>query len=154
MDLPSEYQYHYLDDYSTFIREEKHITFEFMGCNDAYLILSENRDDSVKSYEVLFGGWQNTLSVIRTCRQCQSLATASHSPLSCHTYRPFWVSWVNGTVRAGEGKNVGINTFMEWTDPTPHPVNFLGISSWKTAPTQWKFNKGNTCTYSDPVKVH
>lgn len=141
IELPPVYEYHYMDELQNFIRHEKYIQFEFKGCNDAYLILSEQRNSSIQSYEVLIGGWRNGLSVIRKCRQCNSITNASHSPLSCTEYRPFWVSWRNGTIRAGEGREVGKSTFMEWSDRTPHPVNFLGISSWKTAKTSWKFFK-------------
>ncbi|XP_061194695.1 uncharacterized protein LOC133202836 [Saccostrea echinata] len=141
IDLPIEYKYHYLDDFSTFIRQEKHITFDVMGCNDAHLILSKIRNDTVSSYEIVFGGWSNTQSVIRTHKQGKAMSSALHSPLSCNTSRPFWVSWENGKIKAGEGKVVSNGTFMEWTDPKPHPVNFIGISSWTTAETHWKFNK-------------
>ncbi|XP_062588860.1 uncharacterized protein LOC134250513 [Saccostrea cucullata] len=141
IDLPPEYKYHYLDDFSTFIRKEKHIKFEVMGCNDAHLILSKNRNDTVDSYEIVLGGWGDTQSAIRTRKQGNTMANAFHSPLSCNTSRSFWVSWDNGTIMAGEGQVVGNGTFMKWTDPNPHGVNFIGISSWNTAETHWKFNK-------------
>lgn len=140
--LPPVYEYHFMDGLDKFIRNEKYIQFDFKGCNDAYVILSEHRNSSVRSYEVLFGGWKNTLSVIRKCRQCAPMTTTSHSPLSCTEFKPFWISWENGTIRAGEGREVGASTFMEWSDSTSHPVNFFGISSWRTAQTSWRFLKG------------
>lgn len=141
MDLQPVYEYHFMDGLDKFIRNEKYIQFDFKGCNDAYVILSEHRNSSFRSYEVLFGGWKNTLSVIRKCRQCAPMTTTSHSPLSCTEFKPFWISWENGTIRAGEGREVGASTFMEWSDSTSHPVNFFGISSWRTAQTSWRFLK-------------
>lgn len=141
LDLPPVYQYHYIDELSTYIRQEKYIQFDIKGCNDAHFILSEHRNDSFSSYEIVIGGWGNTQSVIRDCKQCISKATASHSPLSCTEFRPFWVSWGSGTIRVGEGREMGTGTFMEWSDPTSHPVNFLGFSSWSTM-TSWRYFKG------------
>ncbi|XP_062616866.1 C3 and PZP-like alpha-2-macroglobulin domain-containing protein 8, partial [Saccostrea cucullata] len=144
INLPPKYRYHYLDDYLTFhsfIIKEKRIKFEVMGCNDAHLILSESRTDSVNAYEIVIGGWKNNQSVIRIDKQGQAMANASHSPLSCNTFKPFWVSWENGTIETGEGKEIGNGKFMKWTDPKPHTVNFIGISSWHTAEAHWKFNK-------------
>ncbi|XP_062607741.1 uncharacterized protein LOC134269556 [Saccostrea cucullata] len=112
-----------------------------MGCNDAHLILSKNRNDTVDSYELVLGGWGDTQSAIRTRKQGSTMANAFHSPLSCNAFNPFWVSWDNGIIMAGEGQVVGNGTFMKWTDPKPHSVNFIGISSWDTAETHWKFNK-------------
>nr|XP_022343555.1 uncharacterized protein LOC111136752 isoform X1 [Crassostrea virginica] len=141
IDLPPVYKYHYVDDLNTFIRQEKYIQFKVKGCNDAHLILSENRNDSFQSYEIVIGGWGDTTSVIRSCRQCQHRAVKYHTPISCTEYKPFWVSWRNGTIRVGEGQEVGTGVFMEWTDPNPHPVKFIGFSSWSDHPTQWMFQK-------------
>lgn len=152
LDLPPVYQYHYIDELSTFIRHEKYIQIDIKGCHDAHFILSEHRNDSFSSYEIVVGGWGNTQSVIRECKQCVSMATASHSPLSCTEFRPFWVSWGNGTIRAGEGREVGAGTFMEWSDPTSHPVNFLGISSWSGTITSWRYFKG-TCILCRILKL-
>ena len=142
IDLPPVYKYQYVDDLNTFIRQEKYIQFKVKGCNDAHLILSENRNDSFQSYEIVIGGWGDTTSVIRSCRQCQHRAVKYHTPISCTEYKPFWVSWRNGTIRVGEGQEVGTGVFMEWTDPNPHPVKFIGFSSWSDHPTQWMFQKG------------
>lgn len=140
LDLPPVYQYHYIDELSTYIRQEKYIQFDIKGCNDAHFILSEHRNDSFSSYEIVIGGWGNTQSVIRDCKQCISMATASHSPLYCTEFRPFWVSWGSGTIRVGEGREMGTGTFMEWSDPTSHPVNFLGFSSWSSM-MSWRYFK-------------
>lgn len=143
--LPPVSQYHYIDELSTFIRHAKYIQFDVKGCNDACFILSEHRNDSSHSYEIVVGGWENSKSVIRKCKGCESMATASHRPMSCTEFRPFWASWENGIIRVGEGLEVGAGTFIEWSDETSHPVNFLGISSFNT-PTSWRYFKG-TCTH-------
>lgn len=143
--LPPVSQYHYIDELSTFIRHAKYIQFDVKGCNDACFILSEHRNDSSHSYEIVVGGWENSKSVIRKCKGCASMATASHRPMSCTEFRPFWASWENGIIRVGEGLEVGAGTFIEWSDETSLPVNFLGISSFNT-PTSWRYFKG-TCTH-------
>lgn len=47
MDLQPVYEYHFMDWLDKFIRNEKYIQFDFKGCNDAYVILSEHRNSSV-----------------------------------------------------------------------------------------------------------
>ena len=43
----------------------------FQACHDAHIALSLAKNkDTANSYEIVIGGWQDSESVIRDCKQC------------------------------------------------------------------------------------
>jgi hypothetical protein len=143
LNVTNEYQYHYIEDLNGYIRKYHHMIFNVKTCNDAHVILSEQHTDERASYEIVIGGWGNTESTIRTCKQCELRTTYFGSPLSCNSFKSFWISWNNGTIRVGTGHNVGHGEFMRWTDPSPHMVNYVGISTWTGSSAEWSISTGN-----------
>ena len=46
------------------------------------------------------GGWNNARTVIRRTIRGQNMAVANTPDiLSCDKLRPFWISWINGTIQ-------------------------------------------------------
>ena len=77
---------------------------------------------------LVIGGWGNTRSVIRRCKQCTNLVTASHTPLSSTEARSFVVSYRNGRVAVFAGDDLD-QPFMEYVDPNPLDVRHVGYST-------------------------
>ncbi|XP_056004596.1 C3 and PZP-like alpha-2-macroglobulin domain-containing protein 8 [Ostrea edulis] len=138
LNITNEYIYHYIEDLNAYIRQYNHVIFDVKACNDAHVILSEQHSDVNNSYEIVIGGWGNTKSVIRTCKQCQPRTSFIGNPLSCDSFKSFWISWENGAIRVGRGHIIGHGEFMKWTDPSSHLVNYVGISTWPGSSTEWK----------------
>ncbi|XP_071086095.1 uncharacterized protein [Haliotis cracherodii] len=114
--------------------------FKVSASNDVHVALLQY--DGVTSqniYEVVIGGWGNTQSVIRTGKQYRNRVIARHRPLSATQFRDFWISWANGVISVGSGVEVGVGSFMTWTDPSPHPVNYIAVSTGWGSKGLWEF---------------
>lgn len=154
LNITNEYIYHYIEDLNAYIRQYNNVIFDVKACNDAHVILSEQHSDVINSYEIVIGGWGNTKSVIRTCKQCQPRTSFIGNPLSCDSFKSFWISWENGAIRVGRGHIIGHGEFMKWTDPSSHLVNYVGISTWRGSSTEWKIPTGRWCTRQQILLYH
>ena len=125
------------------VRGHKSFTFDVMACNDAHIALSLDKNDKANTYEIVIGGWGNSQSVIRDCKQCAHMDTARNRPVDCTHYRPFWVSWRDNIIKVGTGHDVGKNRFLIWKDNSPHGVNYVAVATGFGATGKWKFEKGN-----------
>ena len=66
-----------------------------------------------------------------------------YSPLSSTEYRYFWVAWNHGAIWVGAGEQIHENQFMEYTDPTPLVVRYIGLGSCCGATGSWILGEGN-----------
>ena len=57
--------------------------------------------------------------------------------LNCDEQRQFWVTWMDDTIRVGEGAEIGQLEILLWPDPNLHPVFSVGLSTGYTATGQW-----------------
>lgn len=115
------------------------ITFEASASNDVFVCFAQvderTRNTMNALYEVVIGGWNNERDVIRIKSLGRSAATSflktREEKLSLRHFKSFWMSIENGTVKLGEGSEVGKNVKLSWTDPYPwqNIVN-IGLSSW------------------------
>ncbi|XP_077862274.1 macrophage mannose receptor 1-like [Saccoglossus kowalevskii] len=113
-----------------------------MATNDAHVALSEDQNDAGAFYEIVIGGWDNTQSVIRRCAQCANLVEVSTPGiLVANKWRGFWITWRDGIIKVGKEDE---NAFMEWTDPSPLPVNYAGYSTGRGSEGEFKFCTVNT----------
>ncbi|KAJ8039556.1 C3 and PZP-like alpha-2-macroglobulin domain-containing protein 8 [Holothuria leucospilota] len=114
------------------------IEFEAKANNDVHIALSPSQSSS-DLYEIVIGGWENTQSVIRRCKQCENQVTVSTIHyLSANEYRRFWITFdSNGAVAVG--RNDESTPFMEWTDPVPLDVQYLGYSTCCGSSGQFRF---------------
>lgn len=115
-----------------------------MACNDAHIALSRDKNDNAFTYEIVIGGWADSQSVIRDCKQCAHMDTAAHQdhPVSCTAFRSFWISWTNNIIKVGTGHDIGKNRFLIWNDTSPHDVNYVAVSTGFGSSGQWKFVRG------------
>lgn len=104
------------------------IEFEAKANNDVHIALSPSQSSS-DLYEIVIGGWRNTQSVIRRCKQCENQVTVSTTNyLSANEYRRFWITF-DGNGAVAVGRNDESTPFMAWTDPVPLDVQYLGYST-------------------------
>ncbi|XP_077981785.1 C3 and PZP-like alpha-2-macroglobulin domain-containing protein 8 [Glandiceps talaboti] len=104
------------------------VNFKVKAKNDAHIGLSAGPQDKPAMYEIVIGGWRNTKSVIRRAKHSELRVEASTPGiLSPNEFREFWISYNNGVIRVG--KEGDQEAFMEWTDPDPLPVKYLGYST-------------------------
>ncbi|XP_048247355.1 uncharacterized protein LOC124145114 [Haliotis rufescens] len=114
--------------------------FKVRASNDAHLVLLQA--DGVtdeNAYEVVIGGWNNTQSVIRKGMAQANRVTTRHTPLFAFHSHDFWISWENGVIAVGTGMEVGVGTFMSWTDPSPHAVRDIAVYTGWGSTGLWQF---------------
>lgn len=141
----NDYIYHYLIDSGIDTTGHYSFTFDVMACNDAHIALSRDKIDTANTYEIVIGGWSDSQSVIRDCKQCAHMDTAAHQnhPVDCSQYRSFWVSWTNNIIKVGKGHDVGKNRFLIWNDTSPHDVNYVAVATGFGATGIWKFERSS-----------
>ncbi|XP_077993135.1 C-type mannose receptor 2-like [Glandiceps talaboti] len=107
--------------------ENSRVTFEVKASNDVHIALSPNDYDSNPMYEVVIGGWSNTHSAIRRCGLCaEEVYVVTDNIVSATEFRAFWITFVNGKISVGKD---GEPAFMEWTDPDPVDINYIGYTT-------------------------
>jgi hypothetical protein len=61
---------------------------------------------------------------------------------SCTEFNYFWISWANGMIKMGKGLISGEDTFIEYDDPNPYTVRYMGVSTGWCATGEWRFMHG------------
>jgi hypothetical protein len=49
--------------------------------------------------------------------------------LSCTEFRSFWIGWLDGYIRVGQGHRYGVSEIVRVLQPKPHPVNYLTFAT-------------------------
>jgi farsoic acid methyltransferase len=88
-------------DYNQFyftVYERTNITFSVKACNDVHIALSTIPNIFEQQVmEFVIGGWMNSKSAIRNCKQClEKVKVDTPNVLSCTEHRAFWISWSYG----------------------------------------------------------
>ncbi|ELU10678.1 hypothetical protein CAPTEDRAFT_63764, partial [Capitella teleta] len=123
--------------------DQDHIVMKVQACADAHIIFSETEDEiSDNVYEVIIGGWDNTKSAIRDSADSADIATEAFTPniTDCQEKRPFWISWEDGMLRAGEGNIRDEKVLLEWRDPEPLSIGLGSISTGFGSEGIWQFD--------------
>ncbi|XP_071104952.1 uncharacterized protein [Haliotis cracherodii] len=137
----STHIYHSLFDDGVIKRSHTSLTFKVKTCGDAHVALKTLYQNSdTQMYEVVLGGWRNSKSVLRRCAQCDSLVEYSGGVVSCSQYKQFWMSWSDGTVKAGRGGTVGQDEILSYRDPHPHAINYFAAATGWGSPGEWIFD--------------
>ncbi|KAI8500095.1 hypothetical protein Bbelb_224120 [Branchiostoma belcheri] len=104
-------------------------TFEVKANSDVHIALSNQNSPMDDMYEIVIGGWENSMSVIRRKQQGDALASvATPDILSPYVYRGFLVSWAAGGA-VSVRRETETDPFLTWTDPDPLPVSHVGYST-------------------------
>ncbi len=133
------------------MHDKTNITFYVDATNDAKIALSENYIDGyhgqedINFYEIVIGGWHNTISVINERQDPLKCTVKTPGILTPGVAQPFWITWDNGNIRFGREHQVGYDVICEWQDPNPKTINYLSITTIATSDGKWIFpNKGVT----------
>ena len=133
-DTDTTYYYRYLE----IPTGTRRIEFEAKANNDVHIALSPSESSS-DLYEIVIGGWGNTRSVIRRCKQCEAHTTVETDHyLSASEFRMFWITFGNNGVIA-VGREDESTPFMEWTDPDPLDIQYLGYSTGWGSSGEFRF---------------
>lgn len=113
--------------------------FEVKATNDVHVALSSSNTGEGQMYEIVIGGWGNTQSVIRLCPSCpHEVEVETIGILSGSEFRGFVITYGSdgpiSVFKYGEGI-----PFMEWTDPNPFQVNYVGYSTGYGSDGEFKF---------------
>ncbi|XP_077862604.1 uncharacterized protein LOC100373394 [Saccoglossus kowalevskii] len=124
LNTPKTYNYQYITDASGTTR----LDFEVKANNDVHIGLSAQQHDLATMYAIVIGGLGNTQSFIRRSKQGLNMVS-EYTPdiLSPSEFRGFWVTWHNGVIKVGRAGES--NPFMQWEDPNPLTVNYIGYST-------------------------
>lgn len=105
------------------IENKKKIIFDVKISNDAYIGLFTKNKNIKEMYEILLGGGAGPFETINSIRdnsleQMDRNMVTVDKPhiLNGRERKSFWIDINNGSIRVGEGTNIGSNIFMEWTD--------------------------------------
>ncbi|XP_067664550.1 uncharacterized protein [Haliotis asinina] len=119
------------------------IVYWVKTCRDAQITL-HNRPDTNQTgaYQVVVGGYSNTISLIRQCIGCPFLIIHEESSLlSCQEYRPFWLSWKKDVISVGKGQVIGKQTFMKYAAENHTEFNDISVSSYVDNAALWLFKE-------------
>ena len=118
------------------------VIFKVQACNDAHVGLFEVLDTSGKfPYEIVFGGSKNQWTYIRNQSLISNVASArTPNILDCSKFKTLWVSWRGGFIEAGVGAIVGDNKVIDWQDPQPRGIHYVGISTGWGSTGLWEFS--------------
>jgi hypothetical protein len=118
--------------------KSKSVTFDVKAKNDAHIGFFSSKKSTGEVYEVVLSGWGNRQSVIReTAGGANRVVKSTVGLLNGNQFRPFWSDVNNGLVRVGKGKTVGRNVLMQWKDPNPHKVMYVGLKTGWGATGEW-----------------
>ncbi|XP_054011254.1 uncharacterized protein LOC128893949 isoform X1 [Hylaeus anthracinus] len=114
------------------------VLVEVRAKSNAHIALTNRKAESSPMYEIMLGGWENTASVIRYDRkQPDKVRTNTPNLLNENDTKKFAISWLDGliTVRVGDLNGPAI---MEWQDPKPFGVSYVGVRTGWGATGKWK----------------
>lgn len=141
--MPRAYHYFFVIDAGIDIRGKNNVTFKVQSCRDVHIGLAARYNDTDHDfYEIVLGGWANSMSVIRRQKQGSHVVEAHHHPDDCNHLRPFWISWIGGRIAVGTGSRMGYGEFMNYTDPHPYDISYLAVSPWPDSAAKYEFHAG------------
>ncbi|XP_019624711.1 PREDICTED: uncharacterized protein LOC109470271 [Branchiostoma belcheri] len=117
-------------------------SFEVKAASDAHIALSESNANEDGMYEIVIGTMMNRMSAIRQFKHegLPDIRITQRTPdiLSANEYHKFWISYDgNGTIevrRDGEADPI-----VQWTDPDPLLVRYVGYSTGHGCDGEWHF---------------
>ncbi|XP_050590640.1 uncharacterized protein LOC126922244 isoform X2 [Bombus affinis] len=114
------------------------VLIEVRAKSNAHIALTNKKGDSSPMYEIMLGGWENSASIIRYDRkQPDKVHVNTPNLLNENETKKFAICWLDGRimVRAGD---VNGPVIMEWQDPKPIGVSYVGVRTGWGATGKWK----------------
>ncbi|CAG2212651.1 unnamed protein product [Mytilus edulis] len=107
----------------------------FINLSDYHLFPSQNQmlsQPTVSRLKICIGGSGNTETMFRRKNAGTVHVVSTPDILNCIEKRKMIMRWTfNGEITLLKETNVGIEVVMKWTDPSPIPINGVGImTAW------------------------
>ncbi|KAI8438201.1 hypothetical protein MSG28_010820 [Choristoneura fumiferana] len=113
------------------------LEFEYRGPHNCHVCLTAAPAEVDPMYEFILGGWENTQSVIRHCRQKPEKVTVPTPGLmNPNEFKRFLIEWRCGRLAVRDGETGAV--LMEWQDPSPFPVTHFGVRTGWGARGLWR----------------
>ncbi|CAB3239749.1 unnamed protein product [Arctia plantaginis] len=122
---------------------EGSVKFDFRGPHNCHVCLTSAPAEVDPINEIIIGGWENTQSVIRYCKQKPEKAIVpTPGIVNPNEFRSFLIQWRCGRLLVRDGKSGTV--IMEWVDPAPFNVTHFGIRTAWGAQGQWRIHHFST----------
>ncbi|XP_062578439.1 collagen alpha-3(VI) chain-like [Saccostrea cucullata] len=122
-----------------------YLKFRARANNDIHIAIGTADCDNCGShYEIIFGGWANTKSVIRYGIDGTECDSHTLNILDQTFFDEFWISW-SGDIRAGNGKTVGSYMILSCTPSSPFGANYILIKTGWGSGGEWRFPDDVSC---------
>lgn len=87
-------------------------------------------------FQIFFGGWGNTKSVIRKNQQKPDvIEVPTPNILDANNYKGFWIRWDYGTITAGVQGDT--RPILSWQDSQMFPIQYFGVCTGWGARGHW-----------------
>ncbi|XP_033628800.1 extracellular matrix protein A-like [Asterias rubens] len=115
-----------------------YITFAVQAHSYVHIGLSAENNYLPYMYEIIFGGYDNSMILLRRQQGGEFVASAAVSGvLSAQDYRTFWIVWHHGTILVGLGGSY--EAILTYTDPDPLWIKYLGFTTSYNIIGYWQF---------------
>lgn len=118
-----------------------HLAFNVRTCDNVHVLLSTAlmNISGDASYEVVIGGYDNTISDIRRGAHGPILVQVdTPNILKCDEFLPFWIKWESSVLTVGSGV-LGSNLIMQYSESNMATSFVATVSSWTTAAAEYHF---------------
>ncbi|XP_028032564.1 uncharacterized protein LOC114244849 [Bombyx mandarina] len=113
------------------------LEFDYRGPHNCHVSLTTHPAEVDPMYEIIIGGWENTQSVIRYCRQKPDKVTIpTPGIMNPNEFKKFLIEWRCGRLLVRDRTSGTV--LMEWVDPAPFPVTHFGVRTGYGARGQWR----------------
>ncbi|XP_001606524.1 C3 and PZP-like alpha-2-macroglobulin domain-containing protein 8 [Nasonia vitripennis] len=124
-------------DYCYFPITKTYINFNVKASHDARICLSTSLNEDSDVYEIIIGGWGNTMSAIKRNRIEPDVAEAeTPNIMSDDEICFFWMQWsCDGLIAIGHEDDE--SPFLSYCDKEPFSINYIGVSTAWGATGEW-----------------
>ncbi|XP_022112061.1 uncharacterized protein LOC110991154 [Acanthaster planci] len=118
--------------------QTSHITFAVRASSYAHVGLSAENKHLPVMYEIIFGGYSNSMVLLRRKTDGDFVASAALAGvLSQHEYRTFWIWWHHATIIVGIGSSH--EPILTYTDPDQLWIKYFGFATSYQSIGYWHF---------------
>lgn len=143
------YNYAWLKDANSYYQ-----IVNIQSCGAAKLLLAADVQVKERAYEVIFDNNGNELVVKEPVAGGVVIERANTGKLlACDVVKTFWVSWLDGYIKVGEGDKFNRNIKITTKQTKPHPVAALGFSTNNGTTGHWYLygERGDIVSMQAPI---